>query len=127
MTNIFKNPVEFKSRISDVRKAFGMDDDSKRVATETAVIKIVADILNSKSSDWPEHKQTDNPYQRFLQIVSQLMAGKPVWYNDHIVFKPVASRDFKGFRFYGCTLDMKTRYHILNLSYLTIDKWWAAK
>lgn len=127
MTNIFSDPTAFERGISDVQKLFGMDADSKRAATESAVVKLVTDILNSKSSDWPEHKPTDSPYQRFMAILRQLLTGKSVWYNDSVGFKPVASTEFKGIRFYGVSLDRKTSYHILNLSYVTIDKWWEAK
>lgn len=127
MNNVFKDPDAFEKGITDVRQMFGMDDVSKRISTESTVIKLVADILNSKSSDWPEHHPNANPYKRFLQIVTQLLAGKSVWYNDHVAFKPVASTDFKGLRFYGCTFDRKTQYHILNLSYAAVDKWWTAK
>lgn len=127
MTNIFSDPTAFETGIANVQKMFGMDADSKRAATESTVVKLVADILNSKSSDWPEHKPTDSPYQRFMAILHQLLSGKSVWYNDSVGFKPVASTEFKGIRFYGVSLDRKTNYHILNLSYATIDKWWAAK
>lgn len=125
LRNPFTELGGLESAISGVASLFEFDPASKRVNTETQLIKLVADILNSKSTDWPEHDPTIPAAHRFINILEKSRTVSGLYY-DSIGYSAVASPRFSGLRMLGFPdpTGSTDPYHILNLSYAMLEKWY---